>query len=61
VKACPTGIIAYEDQGSPDCIMCLKCVDACRFRALDFGLRHFSEKAVPRIAKEPPLAGGKKA
>jgi polyferredoxin len=61
VKACPTGMIAYEEQGSPDCIMCLKCVDACKFRALDFGLRHFSEKAMPLTPKEPPLASGKKA
>lgn len=61
VKACPTGINPYEEQGSPDCIMCLKCVDSCRFRALDFGLRHFSEQAARRAPKEPPWAGGKKA
>jgi ferredoxin-type protein NapH len=61
VKTCPTGIIPYEDPGSPDCIMCLKCIDACRFRALDFGLRHFSEKVARQAPKESPFASGKKA
>ena len=61
VKACPTGVAAYQDQGSPDCIMCLKCVDSCKFRALDFGLRHFTGAASPHVAKEPPRHTGKKA
>jgi polyferredoxin len=61
VRSCPTGVIPYEDQGSPDCIMCLKCVDSCKFRALSFGLRHFYEVKVPHAVKEPPTSTGKKA
>jgi ferredoxin-type protein NapH len=61
IKACPTGIIPYEDQGSPDCIMCLKCVDSCKFHAMDFGLRHFARPAASPLIKQPPPATGKKA
>ena len=61
VKVCPTGVAAYRDQGSPDCIMCLKCVDACKFRALNFGLRYFSNAASPPTIKEPPRRPGKNA
>lgn len=57
VKVCPTGLIPYEEQGSPDCIMCLKCVDSCKFHALDFGLRHFAAARVSTAAKSP--GGGK--
>ncbi len=45
VKVCPTGVVPYETQASPECIMCLKCIDSCRFHALDFGLRQIKEKA----------------
>jgi polyferredoxin len=57
VKVCPTGVVPHETQSSPECIMCLKCVDSCRFHALDFGLRQFKEKPVRTTA---PLPAGKK-
>jgi ferredoxin-type protein NapH len=38
-RVCPTGIIPNQEFDSPDCIMCLRCMDSCHFRALDFGLR----------------------
>jgi ferredoxin-type protein NapH len=40
VKVCPTGVIPHEQRDSRECIMCLKCLDACHFQALRFGLRH---------------------
>ncbi len=40
VAHCPTGCRPYEKQDSRECILCLKCVDACRFRALNIGMRH---------------------
>jgi polyferredoxin len=36
---CPTGVVPNQEFDSRECIMCLKCVDACHFRALDFGMR----------------------
>jgi polyferredoxin len=39
VKVCPTGVIPHEQRDSRECIMCLKCLDACHFQALGFGLR----------------------
>jgi polyferredoxin len=39
VRCCPTGVIPYQDPNSRECILCLRCLDACRFRALTFGLR----------------------
>ncbi len=41
VRVCPTGVKPYEDAHSPECIMCLRCLDACAFHALDFGLRQY--------------------
>lgn len=40
-KICPTGVKPFEDPHSRECILCLKCLDACAFRALDFGLRQY--------------------
>ena len=40
VRRCPTGIVPNQEFDSRECIMCLKCVDACHFSALDFGMRH---------------------
>jgi polyferredoxin len=59
LKVCPTEITPYEEQDSPECIMCLKCVDACKFHALDFGLRHFAAKA-SQAAQPPSVIPGKK-
>jgi ferredoxin-type protein NapH len=39
VRVCPTGVIPYKEPHSRECIMCLRCLDSCRFRALSFGLR----------------------
>ena len=36
---CPTGVVPNQEFDSRECIMCLKCVDACHFRALDFSIR----------------------
>jgi len=38
-RKCPTGVKPAEEFDSPECIMCLKCLDACQFRALQFGIR----------------------
>ena len=38
-KVCPTGVLPHEQRDSRECIMCLKCLDACHFRALSFTLR----------------------
>jgi polyferredoxin len=50
VRTCPTGVRPYQDPNSRECIMCLKCLDACRFRALNFGLRHFAGEAESRMS-----------
>ena len=39
VRVCPTGVKPNEQRDSRECIMCLKCLDSCHFRALEFGLR----------------------
>ena len=39
VRVCPTGVSPYQQRDSRECIMCLKCMDACQFQALNFGLR----------------------
>jgi len=39
VRYCPTGVTPYKDPNSRECIMCLRCLDACQFRALTFGIR----------------------
>ncbi|MGA7562789.1 MAG: 4Fe-4S binding protein [Desulfobaccales bacterium] len=38
-RKCPTGVKPSQEFDSPECIMCLKCLDACQFRALQFGIR----------------------
>jgi len=39
VRHCPMGVAPYKERDSRECIMCLKCLDACRFQALDFSIR----------------------
>jgi len=39
VRTCPTGVVPNQEFDSRECIMCLKCVGACHFRALDFSMR----------------------
>jgi len=58
VRYCPTGVKPYEDQGSRECIMCLKCLDACRFRALDFSIRRPLPEPLSQPGGQPWL--GKK-
>jgi ferredoxin len=55
---CPTGVTPYEEFDSRECILCLKCLDSCRFRALSFGLRH----KPPHLPREshPAAAPAKK-
>lgn len=38
-RKCPMGVKPQEQHDSKECIMCLKCLDACQFRALQFGIR----------------------
>jgi polyferredoxin len=38
-RKCPMGVKPTQEFDSPECIMCLKCLDACQFRALQFGIR----------------------
>jgi polyferredoxin len=33
------GVKPTQEFDSKECIMCLKCLDACQFRALQFGIR----------------------
>jgi ferredoxin-type protein NapH len=39
LRHCPTGVVPNQEFDSRECIMCLKCVDACHFGALDFSMR----------------------
>jgi ferredoxin-type protein NapH len=39
VRRCPTGVVPHQEFDSRECIMCLRCVDACHFSALDFSIR----------------------
>ncbi len=48
VRNCPTGVAPYKEHDSRECIMCLKCLDTCRFRALSFGIRRPLPEPVPR-------------
>jgi polyferredoxin len=54
VAHCPTGCRPYEKQDSRECILCLKCVDACRFRALNIGLRRPLPAPRKRAVVEAP-------
>lgn len=38
-RKCPTGVKPFQEFDSRECIMCLKCLDACQFQALSFGIR----------------------
>jgi polyferredoxin len=44
LRACPTGVVPNKEFDSPECIMCLRCVNSCHFGALDFGLRQLPGK-----------------
>jgi polyferredoxin len=51
---CPTGVVPNQEFDSRECIMCLKCVDACHFRALDFSIRRPPDKrAKPKRVTSP--------
>jgi ferredoxin-type protein NapH len=51
VRDCPTGVVPYEDPESRECILCLRCLDSCRFGALRFSLR----RVLPKPVEEPAL------
>lgn len=38
-RKCPTGVKPHREFDSRECIMCLRCLDACQFGALSFGVR----------------------
>jgi ferredoxin-type protein NapH len=48
VRKCPTGVKPHQQFDSPECIMCLKCLDACQFRALSFGVRRLNHRQPKR-------------
>ena len=52
-RICPTGVQPMKEFDSKDCIMCLKCLDACQFRALHFGIRR--PPAAPKKRAVSPL------
>ena len=39
MRKCPMGVKPQQEFDSHECIMCLKCLDACQFQALQFGIR----------------------
>jgi ferredoxin-type protein NapH len=38
-RKCPTGVNPQEQTDSRECIMCLRCLDSCKFSALSFSIR----------------------
>jgi ferredoxin-type protein NapH len=54
VRRCPTGVVPNQEFDSRECVMCLRCVEACHFQALDFGLRRPPVKALkPKRTTSP--------
>jgi ferredoxin-type protein NapH len=53
VRKCPTGVKPHQEFDSPECILCLKCLDACQFRALSFGIRR--PPHIPKKRATSPL------
>lgn len=53
VRSCPTGVVPHKDPNSRECILCLRCLDACQFRALSFGLR----RPLPKTVKHYDFPG----
>lgn len=54
IRRCPTGVVPNKEFDSRECVMCLRCVDACHFQALDFGLRRPPVKPLkPKRATSP--------
>ena len=52
IRKCPTGVVPNQEFDSRECIMCLKCVDACHFRALDFGMRRAGRANWPKSSAD---------
>jgi ferredoxin-type protein NapH len=44
LKDCPVDIKVYEGANSPECIRCLKCIDSCKFGAVEY---QFIKKKLP--------------
>jgi ferredoxin-type protein NapH len=55
LRKCPTGVVPNQEFDSRECIMCLKCVDACHFRALDFSIRRPPGKPAKAMRITSPL------
>ena len=54
IRRCPTGVVPNKEFDSRECVLCLRCVDACHFQALDFGLRRPPVKPLkPKRATSP--------
>jgi ferredoxin-type protein NapH len=54
IRKCPTGVVPNKEFDSRECVLCLRCVDACHFQALDFGLRRPPVKPLkPKRAASP--------
>lgn len=49
LKDCPVDIKIYEGSNSPECIRCLKCIDSCKFGAIEY---EFAKKKSPVPAAE---------
>jgi polyferredoxin len=47
--------VPNKEFDSRECIMCLRCVDSCHFRALDFGIRRPPGKPVKVKRAASPL------
>jgi ferredoxin-type protein NapH len=54
-RKCPTGVVPNQEFDSRECIMCLRCVDACHFSALDFGIRRPPRKPVKIKSAASPV------
>ena len=60
VRKCPTGVVPNQEFDSRECIMCLKCVDSCHFRALDFGMRRPAGQTGQSQARHLPFISPEK-
>jgi len=49
LRKCPTGVKPHEKIESPECIMCLRCLDACHFGAISFGVRRLGPPRKKRV------------
>ena len=60
-RRCPTGVTPTRERDSRECILCLKCLDACHFHALAFGVRRPPRPPRPATARAGAVGVAKKA